>query len=242
MDNEKDHIHFMVVPEHVAIVPDGNRRWAGENGMLPWEGHRVGAENTEKLIKTANKLGIKCLSFWGSSQDNLLKRPLREKKELLDIYTTYFNRLLQSDEIHEKGVRIRILGEWEEQFPDALTSLLRECMETTRSYTDRMLNFFLAYNGDREMLFAIKRIITDGIESSKITPDLIKQYLFTRELPSVDYLIRTGGEPHLSAGFMMWEVANAQLFFSQKYYPDFGPSMFTEAIEEFSRRKRRLGA
>ncbi|QQS61033.1 MAG: di-trans,poly-cis-decaprenylcistransferase [Candidatus Moraniibacteriota bacterium] len=240
---KKEHVlPISVVPNHVAIVPDGNRRWAKNRDLLPWEGHRFGAENTEKLIKTANNLGIKCLSFWGSSQDNLTKRPIREKKELLDVYKVYFERLLRSDEIHKNGVRIRVLGEWEKQFPESLKSLLLECIDITKEYTDRMLNFFLAYNGDREMLFAIQKMIEDGISARDIHPETIKKYLFTKDIPSVDYLVRTGGEPHLSAGFMMWEVANAQLFFSDTCYPDFGPEMFTEAIEEFSRRKRRLGA
>lgn len=231
-----------ILPEHVAIIPDGNRRWARERGKDPWEGHREGARNTEALIKAANEAGVKCLSFWGSSQDNLKKRPMEEKRALLDIYVEYFHRILSSDDVHENEARVRVLGEWERQFPDALKKTIRECVESTRRYSKRALNFFLAYNGDREMLSAIRKMLSDGLAPDAVTPEAIKKRLFTRDLPPVDYLIRTGGEPHLSAGFMMWDTANAQLFFSEKFYPDFGPKDFAEALEEFARRKRRLGA
>ncbi|NCU42083.1 MAG: di-trans,poly-cis-decaprenylcistransferase [Candidatus Moranbacteria bacterium] len=231
-----------IIPRHLAIIPDGNRRWSRQRDKDPWEGHREGAKTTEILIKRANEMGIECLSFWGSSQDNLKKRPLEEKKALLEIYLEYFYRILESDEVHKNEARVNIIGEWEEQFPAKLKNVLKDCIQNTKHYSKRMLNFFLAYNGDREMLQAIQKIISQGIHSENITPEIIKQNLFTRELPAVDYLVRTGGEPHLSTGFMMWDVANAQLYFSQKLYPDFKVKEFEEAIEDFSQRKRRLGA
>lgn len=231
-----------LIPRHVAIIPDGNRRWAKQRNMSPWEGHKEGAKMTEILIKKANEIGIECLSFWGSSQDNLKKRPIEEKRALLEIYLEYFQRILENEEVHKNEARINIIGEWEEQFPTKLKNVLKDCIQHTKHYSKRMLNFFLAYNGDREMLHAIQNIISQGIHPANITPKIIKQNLFTRELPAVDYLVRTGGEPHLSTGFMMWDVANAQLYFSQKLYPDFDAQEFEKAIEEFSQRKRRLGA
>lgn len=231
-----------LIPRHVAIIPDGNRRWAKQRNMSPWEGHKEGAKMTEILIKKANEIGIECLSFWGSSQDNLKKRPIEEKRALLEIYLEYFQRILENEEVHKNEARINIIGEWEEQFPTKLKNVLKDCIQHTKHYSKRMLNFFLAYNGDREMLHAIQNIISQGIHPANITPKIIKQNLFTRELPAVDYLVRTGGEPHLSTGFMMWDVANAQLYFSQKLYPDFDAEEFEKAIEEFSQRKRRLGA
>ena len=229
------------VPKHVVVIPDGNRRWALSKGLLPWEGHKEGAKNTEALIKKANVLGVECLSFWGSSQDNLTKRPFEEKKALLDIYLEYFQRILESEEIHKNQAKINVIGEWENQFPGSLKKVLYECIENTKQYSRRTLNFFLAYNGDREMLMAIRSLVDTGVRGEDITFETIKEHLFTRDLPSVDYLIRTGGEPHLSAGFMMWDTANTQLYFSDKYYPDFGPSDFAEALDEFDRRNRRLG-
>jgi undecaprenyl diphosphate synthase len=231
-----------VIPKHVAIIPDGNRRWARARGKHPWEGHRAGAENTENLIKAANNAGVKCLSFWGSSQDNLTKRPLEEKRALLEIYVDYFRKILDSEEVHRNKARIRVIGEWEKQFPDMLKKTIRECVESTKRYSDRMLNFFLAYNGDREMLSAIQMMLTNGVRPESVSQEVLKKYLWTKDLPPVDYLIRTGGEPHLSTGFMMWDTANAQLYFSEKHFPDFDTKSFSEALAEFSRRKRRLGA
>ena len=230
-----------ILPEHVAIIPDANRRWARERGLKPWKGHEAGAENMENLIKHALKRKIKCLSFWGSSVDNLIKRPVSEKMALLKIYEKYFERLLKSKEIHEEEARINFIGRWEEQFPESLKKTIKELIRKTKKYKKKMLNFFLAYNGDDEMMQAISDILEKFKKGTKITPALIKKNLMTKDLPAVDYLIRTGGEPHLSAGFMMWDTANSQLYFSEKKFPDFGTKNFDRALAEFEKRERRLG-
>lgn len=230
-----------ILPKHIAIIPDGNRRWAKERGLEPWEGHDAGARNTEILLRKALKMGVQCLSLWGSSLENMTKRPLAEKRALLRIYEEYFIKLLHSSDIHDNQVRINFIGKWEEQFPGSLKKVMEQCLEATKNYSKNMLNFFLAYSGDDEMLDAIKTIVKEGVSPKEITGDLLKSHLMTKELPAVDYMIRTGGEPHLSAGFMMWDVANAQLYFSQKYYPDFNEKEFELAIEDFAQRARRLG-
>lgn len=229
------------IPNHVAIIPDGNRRWARDRGLMPWDGHEAGAKNTEKLLRKALDMGVKCLSLWGSSIDNLKQRPMDEKKALLRIYEEYFTKMLNSKDIHENEVRINFIGRWEEQFPQSLKDIIFKCIDATKSYSRNTLNFFLAYGGDDDMVETVKKIIKKGIPADLISFDIIKENLMTKDLPAVDYMIRTGGEPHLSAGFMMWDTANSQLFFSQKYFPDFGENEFEEAIEEFSRRERRLG-
>jgi len=231
-----------ILPKHVVIIPDGNRRWAKERGLKPWEGHVAGAENTEILLRKALKIGLECISMWGSSRENLAKRPLAESRELLRIYEEYFTKLLKSDDIHEHQVKINFIGKWEEQFPESLKKVLHDCLEATKNYSEHVLNFFLAYSGDDEMVDAIKKIIKKGVPAESISEEMIKDNLLTGALPAVDYMIRTGGEPHLSAGFMMWETANAQLYFSEKYFPDFGAEEFGVAIEDFIRRERRLGA
>lgn len=230
-----------IIPYHVALIPDGNRRFAKERGQLPWEGHDAGAKNTEQIVEKARELGVRMLSFWGSSIENMTKRPLEEKRELLRIYETYFSKLIENESVHRDGVRIRMLGRWREQFPDTLKQLLVRCEEETKTYSEYGLNFFLAYSGDDEMLSAIRSLLSSGMSAENISGETLKQALLTRELPPVDYLIRTGGEPHLSAGFMMWDIANAQLYFSEKYYPDFNAEAFAEAIEEYARRARRFG-
>lgn len=229
------------MPRHVVIIPDGNRRWAAERGLDPWQGHEAGAENTEKLVREARRLGVKELSFWGSSLENLTKRPVAESKALLRIYETYFKKLITSEDIHKDEARIRFIGHWEEQFPESLKSVLYECIEATRHYDKYFLNFFLAYSGDDEMRLAIGKIAATLPKGEVVTDQMVKENLMTKDMPPVDLLIRTGGEPHLSAGFMMWDMANAQLFFSEKLYPDFDEAALQEALVDYSARERRFG-
>lgn len=229
------------IPDHVVIIPDGNRRWAKERGLDPWIGHEEGAKNTEVLLRKALKMGVKCFSLWGSSLENLTKRPLQEKMALLRIYEEYFNKLLSSSDIHDNEVKINFIGRWEEQFPSSLKKVMHECVKVTEGYSKHMLNFFLAYSGDDEMIQAVRKIVEKGIATKDVTAETIKRNLMTKDLPPVDFMIRTGGEPHLSAGFMMWDIANAQLYFSENYYPDFGVEKLEEALDDYKNRGRRLG-
>ncbi len=235
MNNEKK------IPKHVAIIPDGNRRWAKKKKLKPWDGHEQGAKNTEDIVRQAFDSGIKNLSIWGSSMNNILKRPLREKQALMDIYKRYFRKLIDSDDVHKNKAKINIIGRWEEQFPEPLKKVIRECVEKTKNYKKFTLNFFLAYNGDDEMIGAIKKIVEKVDDASQITAEMVKNNLLTKDLPPVDFMIRTGGEPHLSVGFMMWDIANVQLYFSDKFYPAFGKKEFVLAIEDYQRRGRRGG-
>lgn len=229
------------LPIHVAIIPDGNRRWALEQKVDPWEGHEAGAKNTEEIIKKASDLGIKQLSIWGSSINNLEKRPINEKRALLDIYERYFSKLINGEDIHKNETRISVIGRWEEYFPESLKKIFKEGIEKTKNYKKRFINIFLAYNGDDDMLEAVKKIAKKYDSADKVTAETIKENLMTKDLPPVDLLIRTGGDPHLSVGFMMWDIANAQLYFSKKFYPDFNGDEFEKAIREYQNRKRRMG-
>jgi undecaprenyl diphosphate synthase len=230
------------LPEHIAIIPDGNRRWATMRGLDPWKGHEAGAQMTERIVRKAREIGIRHVSFWGSSMENFKKRPPAETQAMLSIYTTYFSKLAESPDVHNDRARINFIGRWEEQFPAPLKSILRKCIESTKEYDRYFLNFFLAYNGDDEMLSAVRQIAREyGSRSNEITPAVMKSRLMTRDLPPVDLLIRTAGEPHLSAGFMMWDIANSQMHFSEKFYPDFDESEFVLAIDDYRARARRFG-
>lgn len=231
-----------IVPHHVVVIPDGNRRYAKNLGKDPWYGHELGARNTEKLIKKAHALGIRELSFWGSSLENLTKRPLDETRALLRIYEEYFTELSQNEDIHGNKVRVRFIGRWAEQFPESLKKILKQIEEATKTYTEYGLNFFLAYSGDDDMLQAVETLAHQLAKSKDgVTRESLKAALMTAEVPPVDYMIRTGGDPHLSAGFMMWEMANAELFFSDALYPAFDEKAFEEAIFEYGNRARRHG-
>lgn len=229
------------LPNHVAVIPDGNRRWAKKRGLPAWDGHEAGAQNLEKLIKFSSQKGIQCLSFWGSSLDNLKKRPLEEKRALLKIYEKYFFRLIENKDISEKEVKINFIGHWQEQFPKSLKEIINQIIHKTRNYKKIILNFFLAYSGTDEMLRAVGRMAEKYSLKEEITAEIIKDNLMTRGIPAVDLVIRTGGEPHLSSGFMMWDTADAQLYFSEEYFPDFDEKKFDVALQDYAERQRRFG-
>lgn len=233
------------LPNHVAIVPDGNRRWARKKGLAPWRGHLAGAKKTEEQVQAAFDLGLKCLSWWGGSWDNLTKRPKIEINNLFRIYERYFCKLIKTKEIYKNQVMVNIIGRWEELLPKSGIKAAKELIKATEDHKERLLNFFIAYDGCDEMISAIKNIIKQGREnkSLKITPELLKNNLWTKGLPTVDLLIRTGSsdDPHNSAGFMMWLTANSQLYFPKGYYPDFGRKEFIKAIEKYQKRERRMG-
>lgn len=233
------------IPQHIAVIPDGNRRWAKKRGLAPWQGHFKGAQNTGELLQAALDLGIRCFSFWGGSLENLTERPKREINFLFKVYERYFKKLLKSRQVDENQVRVNVFGRWEEILPDKLVKLIKEVIGKTEKSNERFLNIFLAYSGTDEMLEAIKSVLKESKKTDKIkiTAEMLRKHLWTGELPPVDFLIRTGSDndPHNSAGFMMWNCANSQLYFAKEYYPDFGPEKLVKAIRDFQRRERRLG-
>jgi len=230
-----------VIPNHVVIIPDGNRRWARQRGLDPWKGHEAGAKTMKELIRSARDLGVRELSLWGSSLDNLKKRPLAESRELLRIYSEQFRELSESEELVRDQVRVRIIGRWREQFPSPLKSLFTEIEEKTKDHAGHFLNFFIAYSGVDDMLQAFKSVADSDLRSKDISEETVKEHFMSREVSPVDLLVRTGGDAHLSAGFLMWETADSQLVFSDKLFPDFGTDSLREAIEEFTGRERRYG-
>ena len=231
------------LPVHVAIIPDGNRRWAKEHKLDVWLGHKKGAESLDMLADVIIELNIPHLSFWGSSKDNLIKRSEAEVKFLLNMFKKKFLELSENEKIHNNKIKINIFGDWREQFPKEVCSSLNTAIDSTKNYNSFFLNFFLAYSGTDEVLDAVECITKKAgkDEFLKIDKDLLKSCLSTRDLPAVDLMIRTGGEPHLSDGFMMWDTANAQLYFSEKLWPDFNKNDLREAIKDYLNRGRRFG-
>lgn len=230
---------FGNIPRHVAIIPDGNRRWAKKNKLTAFKGHKKGIGAFEKVAKYANKRGVEYLSLWGMSVDNFTRRSKEEVAWLQRIFSTEFKKLAKSDDIHGRQTKIQVFGRWQELFSAAATEAIEGAIDATRKYDRNYLSFFLAYSGTDEMLRAVQAIVDGG--SREITADAIKKHLYTRDLPPVDLVIRTAGEPHLSAGFMMWDVADAQLYFTDKYWPDFDEDEFDKALEEYGKRRRRKG-
>ena len=230
------------IPKYIAIIPDGNRRWAKKKKLKAWKGHYEGAKRFEELIDKAFNLGIKGLVFWGSSVNNLTKRPLKEKLALLDIYEKYFKKLISDKRIFEDKIKINIIGKWEEQFPKKLVLLLKEGIAKTKKHTGFSLSFLLAYNGDDDIEESIRSIINKK-KRKYINKKMISENLMSKEIPAIDLVIRTGVEndPHNSAGFLMWQTQNSQLYFTDIQFPDFTVEKLTDTIKDFSKRARRLG-
>ncbi|MFC1988374.1 polyprenyl diphosphate synthase [Chloroflexota bacterium] len=239
----RDRISGLNTPKHIAIIPDGNRRWAIEHNLPISMGHKKGVDVLREVLETSFDIGITCLSFWGASLANLSKRSKREVHLLNTLYEENFKKLVRDKAIHEHQVRVRVFGEWETVLGEGSRQAIRSAIEATEKYSRFSLNFLIAYDGTIEMVSAIEKIIREAHLNPeiKITPELIKQNLYTSDIPPVDLLIRTGGEPHLSAGFMMWEITEAQLYFTDKYWPDFTGDDLKGAVAEYHNRDRRFG-
>ena len=229
------------VPKHVALIPDGNRRWARRKGFLPWAGHRSGVKTLDKILEKTLDFKIQYFTFWGASFDNLTKRPKREIDFLYKVFHKQFKDALKDERVYQNEVRVNIFGRWEETFPPKTQKVMKELIQKTRNFNKHVLTFLLAYNGTDEMIDCIRKISRKGIK--KITEDTIKQNLWTKDLPPVDLVIRTGCEddPHMSAGFMMWDTAYSQLYFTKTLFPAFKPKEFEKIIKDYSKRNRRLG-
>ena len=233
----------MNLPQHIAIIPDGNRRWAKRRGLVSFLGHQKGADAAEKILETALDLKIPYITFWLCSINNLTKRNGKEVKFLHKVFGIYFRRLLKNKKIHKEGVRVRILGRWQKYLPENLKNLFEEIEAKTKDYKNFQLTFLLAYSGIDEMTTAIQRIAELRIKNSELRIDenLIKNNLWTKDLPPVDLVIRTGGEPHNSNGFMMWDTADSQFYFTETLWPDFSPEEFKKAVSIYQKIERRLG-
>lgn len=225
---------------HIALIPDGNRRWARKNNLPTVVGHDRGARALEKILEKSLELKIPYFTFWGSSLDNIIKRPKKEVNYLFQIFEKQFKKIAQDKRIHDNQVKISVLGRWKEYFPSSLNKAIEEAIKKTDSYNQYHLTFLMAYNGTDEMEECIKNIIK---KKQKVNENTIKQNLWTKDLPSVDLMIRTGcdNDPHLSAGFMMWDIAYAQLYFTQTYFPAFSPKEYEKIVKDYLKRERRRG-
>jgi len=226
--------------KHLVIIPDGNRRWAKKKILDIEMGHKKGADRFEKLYEKIAEMKIPYFSFWGASYDNLTKRSKAEINNLLKLIHSEFEKLLNDERVMENKIKIDVIGRWEEVFPEDTQKLINECIQKTKNNSNLFLTFLLAYDGRDEMIHAIDKIKNNNLE---ITEENIKKNLWTKNLPSVDFIIRTGvdKDPHNSAGFMMWDTAYSQLYFTKTLFPDFNERELEKAINNFKLRERRYG-
>ena len=231
-------------PEHIAIILDGNRRFAKRLMLKPWMGHEWGKEKVEKLLDWCVELGIKELTLYAFSVENF-NRPKEEFNYIMKLFREACQQLKTDSRLQEKrdklGIRVRFLGRLE-MFPEDIRKLMLELMEKTAQNTGLMVNFCMAYGGRQEINDAAKRMASD-VEKGKISADAIndetlKQYLYLPEEP--DLIIRTGGEQRLS-GFLLYQGSYSELFFLGKMWPEFEKEDLVQIIEEFKQRRRRFG-
>ncbi|MFI0848316.1 isoprenyl transferase [Mesorhizobium sp. IMUNJ 23232] len=230
----------MTTPAHVAIIMDGNGRWAKARGLPRLAGHRAGVEALRQAVKTASRLGIEWLTVYAFSSENW-SRPQAEVSDLLGLLKLFIRRDLA--ELHRSGVRVRVIGERDDLQPD-----IRLLLEEAESLTvgNRALNLVIAFNyGSRNEIMRAMRKIAADVEAGRtspasITQETVSEALDTNGIPDPDLVIRTSGEIRLS-NFLLWQAAYSELIFLPCFWPDFTPEQFEDALRQFSVRERRFG-
>ena len=224
------------VPAHVAIIMDGNGRWAKQRGLPRSEGHRQGTENLRRIIRAAVEFGVEIMTIYAFSTENWA-RPRREVMLLMRILEMVIDRELH--ELHEEGVQIRHIGELDGMEPRLAQKVLDAC-RLTRLNRRLVLNVAFNYGGRDEIVHAVQNIVRDGIAPENITEETISDYVYTSDLPDPDLIIRTSGEFRLS-NFLIWQGAYSEIYTTPTYWPDFDREAFYHALLEFGNRRRRFG-
>ncbi len=223
-------------PQHVAIIMDGNGRWAEQNSVSRQAGHRAGAENIRRVIETLALYEVPVLTLFAFSTENWV-RPRREVNALIRLIGHFIDRELK--QLHENGVRLHHMGSLDPLSSD-LRRRVEEAMELTKDNDRITVNVAFNYGGRMEILEAIRHIIEDGVPAERIDEELFATYLETDGLPDADLVIRTAGEQRLS-NFLLWQTAYAEYYTTPVYWPDFNVDEIERALIEFSHRQRRFG-
>lgn len=236
MTNQENPLDLEKIPRHVAIIMDGNGRWAKARGLPRLAGHRAGTENLRTIIRASAKFGIKYLTLYAFSTENW-SRPRAEITGLLHILADVIDKELM--ELHEEGARLIHIGHLD-GLPKNLQEKVRHAIELTKDNT--RVNIIIAFNygGRDEIINAIKNIIRDDIDPEDVDEVLVSSYMFTDGLPDPDLVIRTSGELRTS-NFLTWQSVYSEWYFPEVYWPDFNEEELRKALEDYSQRERRFG-
>lgn len=230
----------LCIPKHVALIPDGNRRWAKSHRMFPEEGHRVGADSLMEIIKAGHQIGVKVLTFYIFSTENW-QRPKREIKAQMQLLEKML--ISQKERMVNNGIRFLTIGDLS-PFSQRIIDLVEETKNATENCQDIDMVFAMNYGGRDDICRAFKKMIghydENKFKQEQVTETLISGYLDTAEWGDPDLVIRTGGVQRMS-NFLLWQISYAEVFFSNVYWPDFRPSHLLEAITNFQNRERRQG-
>ena len=228
------------VPRHVAIIMDGNGRWAKQRLLPRIAGHRQGIEAVRQVTRAARKLGVEVLTLYAFSSENW-RRPDEEVSDLMGLLRLFIRTDL--DELVRENVRLRVIGDYS-RFSRDIVALVDDALASTANNSGPILVIALNYGAQAELVAAARRLaaraLDGGIDPAAIDADMIEAELETRELPPLDLLIRTSGEHRLS-NFLLWQAAYAELLFVDTLWPDFGEAAFADAIAQFGQRQRRFG-
>lgn len=232
------HPMYKTYCQHVAIIMDGNGRWAKKQKKQRTFGHFSGSENVRNIAIAANDLGIKALTLFAFSTENW-QRPVEEVDYLMKLPEVFFNRFL--DELMQKNIRITSIGNLA-AFPEDTRRVLQMAIDRTKGNTGLILNFAMNYGGRDEIVRAVKRLVEiyDTEQLKALTEEMFESALDTADLPAVDLLIRTSGEVRIS-NFLLWQLAYAEMIFTEVAWPEFTADLFNDCIDEFNRRDRRFG-
>jgi undecaprenyl diphosphate synthase len=224
------------VPVHIAIIMDGNGRWALARGLPRLAGHRAGTDNLRRIIEACVEFGVQYLTIYAFSTENW-GRPQEEVLGLLRILEDVIDRELK--ELHKQGVQLRHIGRLERLKPSLRKKVL-DAVELTHGNTRLVLNVAFNYGGRDEIVQAIQHIMQDGYQAEDVTAELVNRYLYTAGVPDPDLIIRTSGELRVS-NFLIWQGAYSEWYITPTYWPDFGKEELRKAIDEYMRRDRRYG-
>ena len=227
------------VPKHIVVFPDGNRRWAKQQGLDSLEGHRVGYRKLINLCQWSKDRGVKVITAFGFSTENW-NRSKREVDYLMELLEEGLRKdFLQDSKLRDMGVRVKIIGQ-KERLPASLQEVIKEVEESTKDNTNLYLNLGISYGGRWDIVQATQQIIKQGVKPEDVTEDMLGEHLSTAGLSEPDLVIRAGGEKRLS-NFVLWQAAYAELYFSPKYWPAFEEEDLDLAFEEYAKRQRRFG-
>jgi undecaprenyl diphosphate synthase len=224
------------VPAHVAIIMDGNGRWAQAHGLPRLAGHRAGTENLRRVIEACIEFGIQYLTIYAFSTENW-GRPQEEVQGLMKIFEDVIDHELQ--ELHDQGVQLRHIGRLEQLEP-VFRQKVSDAVAFTQANQRLVLNIAFNYGGRDEIVCAIQRMIADGVPAAEVSVDLVTHYLFTAGVPDPDLIIRTSGELR-GSNFLIWQGAYSEWYFPAVFWPDFDKEQLRLALEEFNHRERRYG-
>lgn len=225
------------IPEHIAIIMDGNRRWARARGLADIKGHQAGADTLEKIVEAGSKMGVKTMTVYAMSTENLKERAKREITGLFDLIRQGYHTKLKK--MMQQGVSISIIGE-ADGLPGTIKRIIAEIKKTYIKNESIKLNIALNYGGKKELVEAVKEIVKEGIDVSKINDELIAKHLYTEGQTDPDLVIRTGGRVRLS-NFLLWQTAYSELYFTEILWPDFDEKELKKAIEWYQTQKRNFG-